>query len=98
VAIINQPRERPYRRLTTLQTVVVAAVIAAIGAGLLYVGGRGDWWSNRPGLQALINHLGGALIVSVALSVLWELFGKRAFAREILETAPLARRPTWRPP
>ena len=86
-AISSQFRERPFRRLTTLQTVLVAAVVAAIGAGLLYAGGRADWWSNRPSLQALINNLGGALIVSVALGALWELFGKRTFAREILETA-----------
>jgi hypothetical protein len=85
--ITSQSRQRPYRRLTTLQTWLAAAVVASVGAGLLYAGGRSDLWSHRPGLQAFLNALGGALIVSVALGTLWELAGKRAFAREILETA-----------
>ena len=35
----------------------------------------------------MVNNLGALLIVSTALGVLWELIGKRAFAREVLETA-----------
>ncbi|MHB8341446.1 MAG: hypothetical protein ACYDB7_09775 [Mycobacteriales bacterium] len=42
---------------------------------------------HHAGLQALVNTLAAALIVSVALGAMWELVGKRAFAREILETA-----------
>jgi hypothetical protein len=83
----SQSRERPYRRITTLQTWLVAALVAAVGLELLYLAGRDDLWTDLSGLRALTNALGGALIVSIALGGLWELFGKRAFAREILETA-----------
>lgn len=87
VRITGPSRERPYRRLNTLQTGLAAAAVAALGVGLLYIGGRDDLWAHHAGLQAFVNALGGALIVSVALSALWQLAGKRAFAREILETA-----------
>ncbi len=83
----SQSRVRPYRRITTLQTMLAAAGVAAVGVVLLYVGGREDLWPHGTGLRALTNALGGALIVSVALGAFWELVGKRAFAREILETA-----------
>lgn len=79
--------QRPYRQLTTLQTLLAAGAVAALGTVLLYLGGRDDLWGHRKGLQTLLTALGSAFIVSVALGALWELVGKRAFAREILETA-----------
>lgn len=85
--VTSSSRERPYRRLATMQTALAAVTVAAIGAGLLYIGGRGDLWVHHDGLQAFANALGSALIVSVALGAMWELVGKRAFAREILERA-----------
>jgi hypothetical protein len=78
---------KPYRQLVTLETMLAAVVGLAVGFVLLYVGGRDDWMNTRHGLQSVLNNLGGLLIVSVALGALWELYGKRAFAREILDTA-----------
>lgn len=78
---------KPYRKLVTLETVLAAAVVLAAGFALLYVAGRDGWMTTRHGLQSVLNSLGGLLIVSVALGALWELYGKRAFAREILDTA-----------
>lgn len=80
---------RPFRALTTLQTVLVALVGAAIGVGVIVFANTWDWLANRLGLQAVLNNLGGAIFVAFALTVLWELFGKRAFAREILESVRL---------
>lgn len=61
--------------------------LIAVGVVLLYFGGRADLWKKHLGLQALVNSLGGLLVVSTGLGLLWELVGKRSFAREVLETA-----------
>lgn len=81
-------RERPFRGLTTATLVLVAIGVALLGIGLLYVGELdGPWWLKHPSFQALVRDLGALLVVSAAIGVLWDLFGKRAFAREVLETA-----------
>lgn len=84
-------RQRPYRRLTTTQTVLAACVLAALGLLCLYLGGSdGPWWLEHKGFQGVVRDLGSLLIVSVTLGAIWELVGKRAFAREVLETARIA--------
>lgn len=76
-----------YHKLGTLETVLAAVIGVLIGIGLLYVAGRNDWMATRHGLRSVLDSLAGLLIASVALGVLWELVGKRAFARQILNTA-----------
>lgn len=78
---------RPWHQIVTQRIVIVSLVAFLVGLGLLYFGGRNDLWQHHHGLQALVNGLAGMLIVSVGLGVLWQLVGKRAFTREILETA-----------
>lgn len=85
--IKHSSSRRLYRELTTSQTLLIAVGVAAVGILLLYLGGRDDLWKHHQGFQALSNNLGGAFVVSVALALLWELRGKRNFAREVLETA-----------
>ena len=81
-------RERPYRGLTTAKVTLVAVGVAVVGVALLYVGQLGSpWWMAHPSLQAVIRDFGALLVVSAALGVIWDLIGKRAFAREVLETA-----------
>jgi hypothetical protein len=75
------------RRAFTQTTVITSLVTILIGIGLLYWGGRDDLWTEHHGLQALVNGVAGLLIVSMGLGLLWQLGGKRAFAREILESA-----------
>lgn len=73
----------------TLQTMIVSLVTFGAGFAMLIVAGTVDWFKVHPGLQAVLNNLGSALIISLGLAVLWELFGRRAFTREIMETARL---------
>jgi hypothetical protein len=80
-------RERPYKHVSTLTHLLISIAVAAVGVVLLYFGGRNSLWEQHRGLQALVNSLGGLLVVSVAVAGLWELWGKRSFVREILETA-----------
>lgn len=85
---VSATRERPLRRLTTTSLILVAVLIAAVGVLLLYLGElTGDWWTRHPSIQALVRDLGALLIVSAAIGVIWDLVGKRSFAREVLETA-----------
>lgn len=87
-ASVSTNRERPLRRLTTAHVVLVAVLVAAVGVFLLYLGElTGDWWAGHPSFQALIRDLGALLIVSAAIGLIWDLVGKRSFAREVLETA-----------
>ncbi len=86
-SISTANRQRPFRRLTTTTTLLIAAGIVAVGILLLYLGGRDDLWETRQGAQALVTDLGALMFVSAGLGVLWELVGKRSFAREVLETA-----------
>ena len=81
-------RERPFHRLTTTSLILVAVLVAAAGVVLLALGeSTGAWWLKHPSVQAVVRDLGALLVVSAAIGVVWDLFGKRAFAREVLETA-----------
>ncbi|WP_180903688.1 hypothetical protein [Nonomuraea indica] len=76
--------DKPYRQLTTTKTVLIAVLVAVVGLVMLYFGGLNLPWE---GAKALLNNLGSAFIVSVGLALVWDLWGRRAFSREILETA-----------
>jgi hypothetical protein len=83
-ALVRSPKQKPYRQLATAKTVLIAVGIGALGLLLLWLAGLDLPWES---LKALLNNLGSALIVSVALALIWELSGRRAFTREILESA-----------
>lgn len=81
----------PYRSLTTLWYVLIACLVLLLGMYCLYLGSEETrFWNERPALRTFMEQLGGLLIVSSGLSILWELIGKRAFAREVLESTRTA--------
>lgn len=82
----KEARDKPYRTLTTLKFALAAGSVFVVGAYCLYLGGEEThFWRSNQALRTLMEQLGGLLIVSSLLSTLWELVGKRAFAREVLE-------------
>ncbi len=84
-------RDTPYRSLTTHYYILVAVVVFIIGGYLLYLGGEETrFWRSHEGWRTLMEQLGGLLIVTSGISILWELVGKRAFAREVLESTRTA--------
>lgn len=86
VVAAHKPRPSAEKKsLTNSRLYLVAVLVAVAGLALLYAGGRDDWFRSRPGLQILISQVGSVLLAAVALSLLWEWFGKRSFADEILE-------------
>jgi hypothetical protein len=90
VSVLRSGGRKPYRQLTTSWVSLAAVPVVALGAGLLYLAGRSDLWTGRGVWATFWAQLGTSLIVAVGLALLWDLVGKRAFAREILETARIA--------
>jgi hypothetical protein len=80
-------QRRPYFTIMTFKIYLVGLVVLGFGIGLIYLGGEfPHYWGAHAGGDALINNLGALLVISVALGLIWELAGRRSFAREVLET------------
>jgi hypothetical protein len=86
---MTKPRASLSERLVTYKTAGYALLVVLGGAVLL-------WWSNvawsddTKAWQATVNQLGGLLIATGGLAILWDLRGKRDFMDEVLEKAKLA--------
>src|SRR5947207_2754134 len=76
----------PSRQVTTLRTVLIAVPVAGVGAALLFVSSL-HGLKGHPAWQGLLSQLGGVLIAAVAITLLWELLAKRAFAGEVFAIA-----------
>lgn len=74
-----------------LRTILVALVVAIIGIGMLYISAREDWWKNYKVWQTVLQNVGALLMVTVALGLLWELYGKRSFLDEVLSKAQISK-------
>lgn len=74
---------------TNLRTIVVSGAIFAIGISLLLVSEWSDYVIAKTWLKAVVSNLGGLLVATVSIAILWELVSKRAFLDELLETAGL---------
>ncbi|MCD5402149.1 DUF3606 domain-containing protein [candidate division NPL-UPA2 bacterium] len=74
-----------------LRTLLVALIIAVFGISLLYLSAHKDWWKGYEIWQTVVQNVGGLLLVTVAITLLWELWGKRAFLDEVLAKAQLSR-------
>ncbi len=77
-----------HRLVTNLKYWILAIGGLVSGTVLLYVSGL-PWFSDHESLSVLANQLGGLLIASIALATLWDLVGRRAFFREMLEVLEL---------
>jgi hypothetical protein len=60
-----------------------------LGGLLLWWSGTSQWRSNKP-VQAFLGQAGGLLLATGLLAVAWDLFGRRAFADEVLAKAGLS--------
>ncbi|NKQ26579.1 hypothetical protein [Streptomyces galbus] len=74
----------PHRRVTTFMYWLISAGAAAVGLFLLFLSST-SWAEDHKTTSNLLNQLGGLAIVSVAIALLWELAGRRAFFNEMLE-------------
>jgi len=73
--------------LTTATFLLVACAAIILGVALIALSGAHTLWTGKGVWEVIFAQLGTALIVAVGLALVWELAGRRAFKREILETA-----------
>ncbi|MFJ9574079.1 hypothetical protein [Streptomyces bacillaris] len=78
----------PYRRVTSLKYWLVSVISLIVGICFLYVSGLG-WFERHETIGTLANQVGGLMVASVALALLWELVGRRSFFQEMLEVLRL---------
>lgn len=76
-----------------LRMLATSLVIAGIGVFLLYVTADSTKpvWTKHPSWQSVLQQLGGLLLVTTAITLLWESIGKRAFLDEILAKAKISK-------
>src|SRR5690348_17121919 len=75
---------------TTLRTILVAGCALVSGGILLFLYSDQSLWDKGSPWQVLVGNLGGLLIASVAIALIWELAGKRAFVDEVLAKVRLS--------
>ena len=75
---------------TTLRTVIAILAGILLGIGLLYLSGLPGIWTGREALQSVVRDLGALFVGTVAVAMLWELWGKRALLDEVLAKVRLA--------
>ena len=73
-------------RVTTRAAIVVGLGFVIVGALLLWWSGTSEWKSNEQ-VAAFLSQFGGLLLATGLLAVAWDLFGRRAFADEVLAKA-----------
>lgn len=70
--------------LTNLWTVLVAAGVVVAGVVALALSAGWGWLDGHTTTQTVLEQLGGILITTGGLAILWDLRGKRDIIREVL--------------
>lgn len=81
---------RLMRTANTYRTSLIAIAVVAVGIGLLYTSGIAAIEKHYPTWQVVLSQLGGLLVVTGGISLLWDLKGRREFADEVLAKAQVA--------
>lgn len=76
-------------KVTTRSAVIVGGSLVIVGGLLLWWSGTSQWKSNGQ-VQAFLAQFGGLMLATGLLAVAWDLFGRRAFAGEVLAKAGLS--------
>lgn len=73
-------------RVTTLSAILLATGFAALGLLMLFFSGVQPVKENLQ-WSAFLSQLGGLLVATGLITIAWDLFGRRAFAAEVLAKA-----------
>lgn len=79
-----------FEERTNLRTILISILIGQFGVLLIIIAVNTDWLISHPGLQTPIRELGGILVATVTVALLWELYAKRAFLGELMVAAKIA--------
>jgi hypothetical protein len=87
VPAIRDNKDLALRRLKSERmALLVLALVALVGAGLLVAGERNSD-AHHPIWRAVLLNMGGLFVASATLAFIWELIGKRVFSQEVLAAA-----------
>jgi hypothetical protein len=76
-------------RVTNRLAITLGLCFVIIGGLLLWWSGTSEWKSNGQ-VQAFLAQVGGLLVATGLLAVVWDLFGRRSLADEVLAKAGLS--------
>jgi len=69
---------------TTLRTWFTVTLVGVLGITLLTLAEISSLWMGYQSVQSVVRDIGSLMLASIAVSLLWELAGKRAFLDELL--------------
>src|SRR4051812_10894769 len=81
------PKGNVYRERTSAQFAIGAISFIVVGIALIRASEWADLW---PNWKPVLANIGGLLVASVGVGVLWELVGRRTFVEEIFEAASVS--------
>lgn len=85
------PNEQLLRRaVSNLAAWHIATIISVVGVALLVLSTVFEGDGGPSAFTVIVRELGGLLVVTGVVSVLWELRGRRAFTAEVLAAAQLS--------
>lgn len=86
----SSERTKLAETLTNLWTVLVSIAAVAFGVFALAVSAGWDWLQHHGTIKSVIESLGGILVTTGGLAILWDLRGKRDIIREVLARAEVS--------
>ncbi len=87
----NDKRHKFLKERTTLRTWFLAMIAAVLGIILLVLANVNNLWHGLGSVQSVIRDIGSLMVASVAISLILELGGKRAFLDELLSKVHLSK-------
>lgn len=87
LATMNRATNSPETEVVTLRAVLIG--LGSVSAGALLMWWSTAWSESDP-MAAFLGQVGGLLLATGLLAVAWDVFGRRAFAREVLAKARLS--------
>ena len=72
-----------YKVVTTHKTQTSALLVGVFGLGLLWAITYFDWFNHHSVTKGVLREVVSLLFASVAVTLIWELAGKRAFLHEV---------------
>lgn len=75
--------------VTVLKTLLFAGVLILLGLSLMWVSDI-EYFESHKTLKDLVNQVGGVLITTGAIAVLWDFFARKELMNEVLEKVHLS--------
>ncbi|QDQ24944.1 hypothetical protein FNU76_00490 [Chitinimonas arctica] len=76
--------------ITNLKTIISSVVMLLLGILLLVISEVIIFPADYTWIKPVVSNLGGLLVATLSIALMWELFSKRSFLNEILEKTGLA--------